>query len=62
MSDSITFLGLESSCDDTAAAVVRLRDGQSEILSSVVYGQAELHADFLKRLYPNAGLWISDEK
>lgn len=46
MRDSITFLGLESSCDDTAAAVVRLRAGQSEILSSVVYGQAELHADF----------------
>ena len=35
-------LGLESSCDDTAAAVLRGR----EILSSVVMGQTELHAAF----------------
>ncbi|EIE50130.1 protein kinase [Salipiger aestuarii] len=35
-------LGLESSCDDTAAAVLRGR----HILSSVVMGQAELHAAF----------------
>lgn len=46
MRDNITFLGLESSCDDTAAAVVRLRDGRSEILSSIVYGQTDLHAAF----------------
>ena len=39
-------LGLESSCDDTAAAIVRLGDGGAEILSSVVYGQTALHADF----------------
>ncbi|MCA0995315.1 tRNA (adenosine(37)-N6)-threonylcarbamoyltransferase complex transferase subunit TsaD [Alloyangia pacifica] len=38
----LTILGLESSCDDTAAAVLRGR----EILSSVVLGQAELHAAF----------------
>ncbi|EPX82508.1 tRNA (adenosine(37)-N6)-threonylcarbamoyltransferase complex transferase subunit TsaD [Salipiger mucosus] len=38
----LTILGLESSCDDTAAAVLRGR----EILSSVVMGQAELHAAF----------------
>ncbi|MDS9466246.1 tRNA (adenosine(37)-N6)-threonylcarbamoyltransferase complex transferase subunit TsaD [Paracoccus sp. MBLB3053] len=43
MSMSLTFLGIESSCDDTAAAVVR-DDGT--ILSSVVAGQTELHADF----------------
>lgn len=35
-------LGLESSCDDTAAALVRGR----EVLSNVVMGQAELHAAF----------------
>jgi len=46
MGETITFLGLESSCDDTAAAVVRLRDGRAEILSSVVAGQVALHADF----------------
>ncbi|MBV7395239.1 tRNA (adenosine(37)-N6)-threonylcarbamoyltransferase complex transferase subunit TsaD [Mameliella sediminis] len=35
-------LGLESSCDDSAAALLRGR----EVLSSVVRGQADLHADF----------------
>ncbi len=42
MSDSLTILGIESSCDDTAAAVVR----GHEVLASVVYGQTALHADF----------------
>ncbi|MCB2137187.1 MAG: tRNA (adenosine(37)-N6)-threonylcarbamoyltransferase complex transferase subunit TsaD [Rhodobacteraceae bacterium] len=46
MRDTITVLGLESSCDDTAAAVVRLQAGRGAVLSSVVAGQAELHADF----------------
>lgn len=40
---ALTFLGIESSCDDTAAAVVR-SDGT--ILASVVSGQTDLHADF----------------
>lgn len=40
---TLTFLGIESSCDDTAAAVVR---GNGEILSSVVAGQTDLHAAF----------------
>ncbi|MCG7520369.1 tRNA (adenosine(37)-N6)-threonylcarbamoyltransferase complex transferase subunit TsaD [Ruegeria sp. Ofav3-42] len=43
----LTVLGLESSCDDTAAAVVRQSDGAgAEVLSSVVYGQTELHSAF----------------
>lgn len=43
----LTILGLESSCDDTAAAIVRdVPDRRPEILSSVVAGQTELHADF----------------
>ncbi|AQS46727.1 tRNA (adenosine(37)-N6)-threonylcarbamoyltransferase complex transferase subunit TsaD [Thioclava nitratireducens] len=46
MTDTLTFLGLESSCDDTAAAIVRLTDGKPEILSSVVAGQTDLHAAF----------------
>jgi N6-L-threonylcarbamoyladenine synthase len=46
MSRVLTVLGLESSCDDTAAAVVRRLDGRGEILSSVVWGQTALHADF----------------
>jgi len=40
---SLTFLGIESSCDDTAAAVVQ-SDGT--ILASVVAGQSALHAEF----------------
>ncbi|MBM2574914.1 tRNA (adenosine(37)-N6)-threonylcarbamoyltransferase complex transferase subunit TsaD [Jannaschia sp. Os4] len=36
-------LGIESSCDDTAAAVV---SGDRRILSNVVMGQTELHAAF----------------
>lgn len=46
MSETITLLGLESSCDDTAAAVVRLSGDRGEILSSVVAGQTALHAAF----------------
>ena len=43
----ITFLGIESSCDDTAAAVVRHVEGAApQILSSVVDGQTALHAAF----------------
>lgn len=44
MVQTLTVLGLESSCDDTAAAVVRQRDDAlPEILSSVVHGQIDLH-------------------
>lgn len=47
MSKALTLLGLESSCDDTAAAVVRVRQGGgADILSSVVHGQENLHVDF----------------
>jgi len=46
MDTTLTFLGLESSCDDTAAAIVRAGPGGSEILASVVAGQTELHAPF----------------
>jgi N6-L-threonylcarbamoyladenine synthase len=47
MDRTLTLLGIESSCDDTAAAVVRLRpDHAPEILSSEVLGQTNLHAAF----------------
>ena len=47
MADSLTILGIESSCDDTAAAVVRHAPGEAaQILSSCVAGQTELHANF----------------
>lgn len=42
MQSAPDILGIESSCDDTAAAVVK---GQT-VLSSVVVGQTDLHADF----------------
>jgi len=42
MTKPLTLLGIESSCDDTAAAVVR----GDTVLSSVVYGQTSLHAAF----------------
>lgn len=44
---TLTFLGIESSCDDSAAAVVRHAEGaRPAVLSSVVQGQVALHADF----------------
>ena len=47
MTTPLTVLGLESSCDDTAAAVVRHAHGKMpEILANVVFGQTELHRDF----------------
>ena len=42
MTQPLTILGIESSCDDTAAAIVR----GHEVLSSIVYGQTSLHAEF----------------
>ena len=42
---SLTILGIESSCDDTAAAVLRGQVGDVQVLSSIVLGQTELHAN-----------------
>lgn len=41
--DDLTFLGIESSCDDTAAGIVT---GEGRILASVVRGQSDLHEHF----------------
>ena len=47
MNKTLTLLGLESSCDDTAAAVVRLVPGAAPvILSATVFGQTALHAPY----------------
>lgn len=46
MGATITFLGLESSCDDTAAAIVQHGPQGARILASVVHGQTALHAAF----------------
>jgi len=36
-------IGIESSCDETAVAVLR---GEKDLLSSVIYSQAEMHARY----------------
>ena len=44
---TLTVLGIETSCDETAAAVVRVDDsGRPEVLSSVISSQAEAHAPY----------------
>lgn len=42
----LCILGLESSCDDTGASVLRGSDGKAEILSNIVVSQNDLHAAF----------------
>ena len=42
----LTVLGLETSCDETAASVVRLSASGAEVLSSVIYSQIDEHAAF----------------
>ena len=43
----LTVLGIETSCDETAAAVVRLDEaGRPQVLSSVISSQTEAHAPY----------------
>ena len=42
----LTVLGLETSCDETAASVVRLSASGAEVLSSVIHSQIDEHAAF----------------
>ena len=47
MKEKLIFLGIETSCDETAASVVREKtDGTGEILSNVVSSQIEEHKEF----------------
>ena len=47
MKEKLTFLGIETSCDETAAAVVREKnDGTGKILSNIVSSQVEEHREF----------------
>ena len=47
MEKKITFLGIETSCDETAAAVIRENEkGTADILSNVVSSQIEEHKEF----------------
>ncbi len=43
---TLTVLGLETSCDETAASVVRLSAGGAEVLSSVIHSQIDEHAAY----------------
>src|SRR5258706_384713 len=43
----LTVLGIETSCDETAAAVVRLAaDGRAQVLSSIILSQVAEHAPY----------------
>ena len=45
--DSLTILGIETSCDETAAAVVRrTAAARGEILSNIVRSQMDIHAPY----------------
>ena len=47
MKEKLTFLGIETSCDETAAAIVKEKnDGTGEILSNIVSSQIEVHKEF----------------
>ena len=47
MKEKLTFLGIETSCDETAASVVREKaNGTGEILSNIVSSQVEEHKEF----------------
>ena len=47
MTKKITFLGIETSCDETAAAVIKENDnGTADILSNIVSSQISEHKQF----------------
>lgn len=47
MTRPLTVLGIETSCDETAAAVLRYEDGRVTLLSDVIRTQLEEHAPYL---------------
>jgi N6-L-threonylcarbamoyladenine synthase len=47
MTKKITFLGIETSCDETASSVIRENDkGTADVLSNIVSSQIEVHKKF----------------
>ena len=42
----VTILGIETSCDETAAAIIRLSGTKVEILSDIIHSQIEDHAQY----------------
>jgi N6-L-threonylcarbamoyladenine synthase len=39
-------LGIDTSCDDTSASLLRLHDGKPEVLTNIVSCQSEIHAKY----------------
>ena len=47
MKKKLTFLGIETSCDETAASIVRENpSGNGDILSNIVSSQIQEHKEF----------------
>ena len=46
MNKKITILGIESSCDETAASIIREENGQIKILSNIISSQFDIHKEF----------------
>jgi len=46
MNKKITILGIESSCDETAASIVQEENGKTKILSNIVSSQFDIHKEF----------------
>ncbi len=46
MNKKITILGIESSCDETAASIIQEENGQIKILSNIVSSQFDIHREF----------------
>jgi N6-L-threonylcarbamoyladenine synthase len=46
LSQTLTVLGVETSCDETAASVVRLQAGGVQVLSSIIASQIARHAPY----------------
>ena len=46
MTKNVTILGIESSCDETGAAIVSMNAKKGGVLSNIVFSQYELHAEY----------------
>ena len=46
MNKKITILGIESSCDETAASIIQEKNGEINILSNIVSSQFDIHKEF----------------
>ena len=45
-SNTMKILGIETSCDETAVAVLEIKDQKTKVLSNVVSSQVKLHAKY----------------